>query len=168
MRFMSKQSAKGLALVLFFFVIAIAMVFFLTIREAHKDGSQICGDLTAIAGDAPKMKYVRDWAISRMNDPQFMQAVRQYGRFRADPKKYIDLDWGYLGFTPLSGWMEFNIKLDDWSDADATEVGSVSLHRGRSFIIVGLRANGDLALEWPPAEMSKLKAVGSDVFVYCE
>jgi hypothetical protein len=129
-----------------------------------------CRQLTALAQDPQKIKYVREWAASRLNDPSFMNAVRQYdGWFRTDwHHQYIDLDRGYLGLYP-DAWVEFNIYTDaDIRYVNAKKVGSISLHVIRSSIIIGLRGEAGLGLIGTPEYMKTLKGFGNQVFVDCE
>ena len=132
--------------------------------------ARACSRFTAIAEDPQKMAYVKMWATARMKDPQFMQEVRRYPWFEgrdARKKKYIDLDWKYLGFDPDYSRIEFNINAKDVRDADATKIGSISLNQTRTSIIIRLNGSTDMALGWSAEEMRELKAVGDGVFVYC-
>jgi hypothetical protein len=130
-----------------------------------------CVRLTALAKDSQKMEYVRTWAVSRISDERFMDAVREGSSFeRIDPRmrQYIDLDWHYLGLDPDLVWIGFNSKVPDPRQVSAAEIGSVSIGHAGSTIIIGLRAGGDLGVELPPEELRTFRPVGHDVFMYCE
>lgn len=160
---MSKRTAVGLALYLVAMATASNGQAIVKVRE-----SSTCSRLTAIAQDPQKMAYVKMWAVERMKDPEFMQEVRQYPWFEGrDPRKkrYIDLNWKYLGFDPDYSRIELNINVKDMPDADATKVGSISLSQQRTRIIIRLNDSADMALGWTPEEIRSLKAAGEGVFV---
>jgi len=145
--------------------------------EMQNDYESDCRRLTAIAQDPQKINYVRQWAASRLKDPNFVNAVREHGEFAPDSltgrgfldpgvERYIDLDWGYLGFTEQYSRIEFNSHTPR-RDVDAKEILSLSLYEGRSSIIIELTGKADLGLDWPPESMKELKDVGTSVFVDC-
>lgn len=116
------------------------------------------------------MKYVKEWVTSRTNDKAFMEVVRKSRTFEPrDPRPYkqIDLEWGYLGFTPEYASLTFNFKPTDEQDFDATRIESVSLTQSRVSIIIDTNEIGDLGLLWSPEALRELKPVGDNVFVYC-
>jgi hypothetical protein len=162
---MNKRTALGLILSLGAMATASYGQAIVKVRE-----SRACSRLTAIAEDPQKMTYVKMWATARMKDPQFMQEVRRYPWFEGrDPrkKKYIDLDWTYLGFDPDYSRIEFNISVKDVHDADATKVGSITLSQQRTSIVIRLNDRADMALGWTPEEMRELRPVADGVFVDC-
>jgi len=156
-----------------FLLIAVAVIAAggsLLVLKAQRFSDATCDRLVAIAMDAQKIDHVRTWVASRTGDAHFMEAVRQNRSFEhTNPvlRKYIDLDWSYLGFAPNLAWVEFNIKAADTRNVDAKGIGSVSLHEGRSSVTIRLNSD-DWGLAWPPEAMNKVRRIGNDVFVYCQ
>lgn len=151
-------------------VVAIAVSFYLLVSDWQELRSDTCAGVTAIASDAQKMRYVKSWIASRTSDQEFMNEIRR-NRF-AEPgdarlKEYIGLDWAYLGLNPEFASLAFNVKNAGKHDFDATEIGSVSIGQGRSMIIIRMNNSEDFGLLWPAEELSRLRPVADEVFVYC-
>src|SRR5262249_41946714 len=122
---MSMKWRAGLVLLL---AAAGATTVFYFLRNVPNPHTKACARLTAIAQDSQKMKYARDWAVSRLSNDKFMAAVRESKSFeRTIPSQaqYIDLNWRYLGFLGPAR-IEFNFKVADWDTLEARKVGSVS------------------------------------------
>ena len=152
-------------------VAAIAVAFYLVTSKTQSFHDHTCTALMAIAKDSEKMNYVRTWVASRVNDEQFMDAVRKNRTFELGlpaTRQYIDLDWRYLGFLPQDAWVGFDLEDADKDGLDARGIASVSLNQFRSSITIKLNAAADLGFQWTSEEMKKVRPVGNDVFVYCE
>lgn len=168
MSILSRRVGLGLALTA---VAAIALTFYLVTSRSQSFHDETCTALTAIASDSEKINYVRTWVASRVNDKRFMDAVRKNRTFeRGIPatQQHIDLDWRYLGFLPQYAWLGFELDKAHKHGLDAGGIASVSLNQFRSSIIIKLNGAADLGFQWTPEEMSKVRSVGDDVFVYCE
>jgi len=150
-------------------VTALAVTFFLFVFEWGELHDDTCAGVTRIAGDAQKMKYVKSWIASRTADQEFINEIRASRFFqRGDPRlQQMDLDWAYLGLTPEFVSLAFNVKSASDPEFEATKIESVSIGQGRSTIIIRLNESEDFGLLWPAEELSKIKPVADDVFVYC-
>lgn len=128
-----------------------------------------CRRLSAIAQDPQKMEYVRDWAKSRLADPDFTRRIkRNNGNFGGPfESQYIDMDWAYLRFKPELSRVEFNINTDDLNDIEAKKISSITVAEGRTRIIISLNGDPGLGLEDPEYIKSAVKSVGNNVFLDC-
>lgn len=146
---------------------AIAVMGFVSIVHENRARDETCNRLASIGGDPQRIQYVRNWVAERTGDAEFMEAVRRFRSFEhTNPilRAYIDLDWDYLGLPPNLAWIEFNMKSTETRNVDARGIGSVSLHEGRSSIIIQLNDASDLGLGWPADAMSRLQDVGNGAF----
>lgn len=138
---------------------------------ARSEAEGLCGDVTAVASDAQKMKYVKEWIASHLSDQKFLESIRRNPTLRHKDERLPEsggLDWKYLGVAAELTRVEFNRHYYQSGGADADRYGSVSLQLGRSFIVIRLGSTNDLGLDWSPEYLSKLKAFGDDVFVFCD
>jgi hypothetical protein len=149
---------------------AIAVTFYLFASEWQELHDDACAGVTRIASDSQKMTYVKSWIASRTSDQEFMNEVRRNRFFEpGDPRlhEHIDLDWAYLGLTPELVSLAFNVKNAAKRDFDATRIESVSLGQGRTTIIIRLSKSEDFGLLWPTEELSRIKPIADEIFVYC-
>lgn len=160
---------SGLVLFASGVVTALVVTFFLLLFEREKLHDGTCAGVTRIAGDAQKMKYVKSWIASRTADQEFMNEIRTSKFFqRGDPRlQQVDLDWTYLGLTPEFVSLTLNVKSVNDSEIEASKIESVSIGQGRSTIIIRMSGSEDFGLLWPAEELSKIRPVADDVFVYC-
>ncbi len=154
------------------FLVIVAAGFYLQMMKYADVIQAACTRVEDISRDAQKMKYVKDWVTTRSGNKEFVDAAIEYKWFdRASPMtpRYIDLDWRYLGFDPQSAWVAFNIDDAEARPAGAATINSISLNQGRHGIIVKLDTASDLVIELgPPGNLSTIRPVSADVFVYCD
>lgn len=132
--------------------------------------SEVCTSLTAIASDAQKMRYAKEWILSHLADHDFRESLRISNSFDHDDgriQEFGGLDWKYLGVPDRYAELRFNMPVTDSIEWDITRVGSASLRWGRSFILIKLSSAKDMGLPWSPEDFARLKPVGDGVFVNC-
>jgi hypothetical protein len=133
--------------------------------------SKACRSLAAIASDEKKMNYAKEWITSHLADPEFRKSLRISHSFDYSDEriqKFGGLDWKYLGFPERHAELVFNMPITAAVEWDITQVHSAWLDWGRSSIIIKLSSSKDL---WPnasPEDVALIKAVGNDVFLYCD
>jgi hypothetical protein len=117
------------------------------------------------------MNYAKEWITSHLADPEFRKSLQIRDSFDYSDERvqqFGGLDWRYLGFPERHAGLAFNMPITDAAERDITQVHSASLEWGRSSIIIKLSSSRDL---WPnasPADVALIKAVGKDVFLYCD
>src|SRR5262245_25271255 len=101
-----------------------------------------CKIMTSLGMDKERITYVREWAVERMADEQFMSEVRRYIHLVAtDPR--IQLDWDYLGITVDRASLDFNVLDVNDRNFKAAEVKSISLNKARATLVIQLGGGGN-------------------------
>jgi hypothetical protein len=130
-----------------------------------------CDAVDAIARDAKKMAYVREWITSRLANQKFLESVGTRHTFTYGDERVGEfgvVDWKYLGFANELASLRFNMDTTESGKWDSTRIDSVSLQQGRVAIIIRLSSAEDFQSAWPPEALEKMHSVADDVLVYCD
>ena len=121
---------------------------------------EICSFLTAIASDASKMKYVKQWIASRLADAKYLESLRAANTEYSDDealRTFGDLDWESLGIATGAARLRYLMELKNpgW---DVDHIYAVEISLARKSIVIDLAHSNRFA---------ELKFVGEDVYVDC-
>lgn len=134
-------------------------------------GEQWCGLLTSIANDPNKVSYTKQWIGTHLADERFRESLRDLRTLPSHDgrmKEFGAFDWKYLGIADGAGWLEFHGALESSGRLDVSRINAVEVSIGRSSILVRLSSENSARQTWSPEHLEETRAVGDDVFVYCD
>lgn len=163
MEFMKYLSRKKIVVLVAF--PAVFALFFLFYPDVDEVLGRSCNKLEGIAGSRSDLSFLREWAVQRNGDAEFLEIFEQTDDVYAydNPRLFslIDLEWGDFGIN------EGVASVKIWrNENDDQKLDAISFGEGRNSLLIKLER--DFLPDEISSDSMKWSKITDDSFVYCD